>query len=283
MSDFPAAHSMDTTWFAIDADGYVGIFNSSEGGAVPEDLPSWSTIQNPIEFSQDLLDVLLGDRGELFEYNSSVKIEPVLGYLSIWMEPDREYLSIEILKEEIKSHEEYTLFNPVHVTDRNTIEDLILQLSNDRAIDALRSQSKTIIRFADDKILVYVDRCNLDWLKKSIASGVVVAGTESVYLDENLSWFGWYEYDCHEQYPAPYDRIYSIERPILFTDLPPEITERIRAIELKNIRFSDTKEIQPIEHMPCYTWGRSTHWVDTNGIDRDEFPEYPQSDRSNQE
>ena len=34
MQDFPAAHSMDTTWFAIDADGCVGIFNSDENGAV---------------------------------------------------------------------------------------------------------------------------------------------------------------------------------------------------------------------------------------------------------
>lgn len=34
-ADFPAAHSMDTTWFAVDADGNVGVFDSSEDGAVP--------------------------------------------------------------------------------------------------------------------------------------------------------------------------------------------------------------------------------------------------------
>ena len=34
MPDFPAAHSMDTTWFAIDADGYVGVFDSDEGKKV---------------------------------------------------------------------------------------------------------------------------------------------------------------------------------------------------------------------------------------------------------
>jgi hypothetical protein len=31
----PAAHSMDTVWFAVDADGCVGVFDSWEGGAVP--------------------------------------------------------------------------------------------------------------------------------------------------------------------------------------------------------------------------------------------------------
>ena len=36
MEDFPAAHSMDTMWFAIDADGCVGVFQSGEAGAVPD-------------------------------------------------------------------------------------------------------------------------------------------------------------------------------------------------------------------------------------------------------
>src|SRR4051812_32730243 len=34
-ADFPAAHSMDTHWFAVDADGHVGRFSSGESGAVP--------------------------------------------------------------------------------------------------------------------------------------------------------------------------------------------------------------------------------------------------------
>jgi hypothetical protein len=38
VTDFPAAHSIDTTWFAIDADGCVGIFDTGEGGAMPNDL-----------------------------------------------------------------------------------------------------------------------------------------------------------------------------------------------------------------------------------------------------
>jgi len=33
--DYPAAHSMDTWWFAVDAEGYVAVFDSGECGAVP--------------------------------------------------------------------------------------------------------------------------------------------------------------------------------------------------------------------------------------------------------
>src|SRR4051812_14872589 len=36
--DFPAAHSMDTTWFAVDADGFVAMLISSEPGTAPSDI-----------------------------------------------------------------------------------------------------------------------------------------------------------------------------------------------------------------------------------------------------
>jgi hypothetical protein len=35
LEDYPAAHSMDTTWFAVDQAGHVGIFFSGEDGPVP--------------------------------------------------------------------------------------------------------------------------------------------------------------------------------------------------------------------------------------------------------
>jgi hypothetical protein len=34
--DYPAAHSMDTIWYAVDANGAVAVFNSGEAGPVPK-------------------------------------------------------------------------------------------------------------------------------------------------------------------------------------------------------------------------------------------------------
>jgi hypothetical protein len=34
-ADFPAAHSMDTIWFAVDSDGHVAVFETGEPGEVP--------------------------------------------------------------------------------------------------------------------------------------------------------------------------------------------------------------------------------------------------------
>ncbi len=34
--DYPAAHSMDTYWFAVDEVGHIGMFYSGENGHVPD-------------------------------------------------------------------------------------------------------------------------------------------------------------------------------------------------------------------------------------------------------
>lgn len=47
-ADYPAAHSMDTQWFAVDQDGHVGFFNSGEEGGVPLGASNdWETDDDP--------------------------------------------------------------------------------------------------------------------------------------------------------------------------------------------------------------------------------------------
>ena len=38
MSDYPAAHSMDMFWFAVDKDGNVALFDTGEGGSKPKGI-----------------------------------------------------------------------------------------------------------------------------------------------------------------------------------------------------------------------------------------------------
>src|SRR5262245_30135137 len=39
-SDFPAAHSMDTHWFAVDGRGHVALFDTGENGHAPQGVES---------------------------------------------------------------------------------------------------------------------------------------------------------------------------------------------------------------------------------------------------
>jgi len=47
--DYPAAHSMDTWWFAVDERGAVAVFDTNENGPVPGDgdrRPTWGAVES---------------------------------------------------------------------------------------------------------------------------------------------------------------------------------------------------------------------------------------------
>ncbi|MCA9705183.1 MAG: hypothetical protein KDK70_04945 [Myxococcales bacterium] len=49
--DLPAAHSMDTTWYAVDEHGHVGVFDTGEDGALPVDA---ATGMSPVDPNFDV-------------------------------------------------------------------------------------------------------------------------------------------------------------------------------------------------------------------------------------
>jgi uncharacterized radical SAM superfamily protein len=134
MQDFPAAHSMDTTWFAIDADGCVGIFDSSENGAVPKDLTGFTS--ETIDFRYELVDILMKSKQGVVQNVKSVEVEAVI-----------QDINITYLNREIRLLEKLNEYSVKH---------LILHLSNEQVIDNLKSQASVIIRFMDEKIIVSV-------------------------------------------------------------------------------------------------------------------------------
>jgi hypothetical protein len=104
---YPAAHSMDKTWYAVDAHGHVGIFHSGENGHVPSGadqdehlfwfirfLSSGGTDTDPYaddddeDEDYDSAEDQLGDRG-IFVYWYVDPIEPFLAAYSGKVVPER--------------------------------------------------------------------------------------------------------------------------------------------------------------------------------------------------
>jgi hypothetical protein len=69
-ANFPAAHSMDTTWYAIDRDGHVASFSSGEAGAVP--VAALAAIRSP---ASAVLDRAWWDDPGLFHYEHARRFE----------------------------------------------------------------------------------------------------------------------------------------------------------------------------------------------------------------
>lgn len=49
----PAAHSMDTAWFGVDADGNLALFDTGEAGALPEDAAAAGDHARPLGGAPD--------------------------------------------------------------------------------------------------------------------------------------------------------------------------------------------------------------------------------------
>jgi hypothetical protein len=47
-ADYPAAHSMDTAWFAVDRHGHVGVFATGEPGHMPAALPEETSVYDVV-------------------------------------------------------------------------------------------------------------------------------------------------------------------------------------------------------------------------------------------
>jgi hypothetical protein len=250
VTDFPAAHSMDTTWFAIDADGCVGIFSSGEGGAVPEDLTQ--VANNTSEFEGDLLELLAKDNGRLI---------------------DREAIDLEFILQTMSME---NLLAEIHESGEFDIYGLFLAITTEEVIADLQRQADSVIELYRDanSIVVYSSECEVKWLKKAISSGAVLSGSKEFNLEYNLNLLGWYSYDCGEQYPDTYDLERFPKKPIYFNDLPPEISQHIKLTKFPNLRFAQTRSIQPIEHMLCRTWGMTDCWEGTDGEWHEDFPDY---------
>jgi hypothetical protein len=262
MQDFPAAHSMDTTWFAIDADGCVARFTTNEGGAVPKEFPE--TKNENTEKKNDLVRFLTKESRGIIQQIQPLNIQTVLEYVNA--------NSLEDIQDRICRFEGMARLNPQSRSWYDDIEELILILSREQAIQDLKLQSRRILRFADERIIVHVDKCDREWLKRSIESGLVLAARDE-YLTNNLSWLGLYEYNAWGN-SVPYQRSYLLKEPIHLKNLPPEVADSISYVSL-SVRFSENEFVQPIEHMPCDVWDKKGGWVDTDDIFRERFPVYP--------
>jgi hypothetical protein len=281
LTDFPAAHSMDTTWFAIDADGCVGVFGSNEGGAVPDyseqttkeieaDLESIEMYPEDssqlIEGSSELIELLIETNGGILD-RRSIDVESILASMSM------ETLLAEVYRcehpEPIPDSRRSRKPRHDRIISTNHLWDLFLLVPTSAIIPVEQCQVEIIIELPGDNIIIYSEHCELPWLKSAIESGVVLSGTKQMNLYNNLSLFGWYQYNCHEQYAAPYYGEHFPQNPIHLKDLPPGIIHNLnRLTKFPNLRFARTSVIQPVEQIPCYIWGSG--WESTNGKWNDE-------------
>jgi hypothetical protein len=266
MPDYPAAHSMDTNWFAVDADGNIGYFGSGEGGAVPESHQSAE-----IEYSEDLFAAMARNNPDrIVRLNASGNILA-------------KSLTMKKLQKEINSWLSFHATEQDRYSDNQTddnkplIYDLFLLLSNPNIalqleIEALKDEDAYILCFTGEPTVVFVSHCYIATLQKLIEAKQVLGGNELNDSDYLLSQLGFFCYHTGSQAPVPYKRAGKPVSPLKLENLPEYIRDKIHWNSLDMLKFSENRKIEPIEQMQCDTWGEDKWWIDTQGNEHETHP-----------
>jgi len=229
LHDYPAAHSMDTEWFAVDACGHVGLFSTGEAGGVPDGalatrgatedfiaalgaaLPRVDTMPVPSKFATHFA------HGEAMRYflPPSVVDELVASTRSVRREP---------------SSPEAAIYGELDWSTHARLHADGLCLGCGPSLEELD----------DDE----------DW---------TLQGGESA-TRRGLFAFG--HSDAAENWIAgPYNLEAVPAHPVVVGDLPRELAAAVAGVKLPGC-FYDISRIQPAEHVPCFTWDPA--WIDAD-------------------
>jgi hypothetical protein len=229
--DYPAAHSMDTSWYAVDRDGHVAIFSSGEAGAVPMTVSS----DEDREVSEQLRETL--PEGGV-TYDLSSRFLPSL-------EDDARRLDRAWLME-------YPVL--LFLSALDPVRDA-LAAGRAEQVEATEGVAVILRGLSEEELNGYRDSPHF-------------RGCINLYLGEefatSLAHHGLYEYGhiTENWISGPYGREMLPQRPLHIDQLPPDLRRRIGCLRLP-LRFADTPRIQPVELAGCVSWGPA--YLDVTG------------------
>jgi hypothetical protein len=234
-SDYPAAHSMDTMWFAVDTDGNVAVFDSGEAGAVPVDGYVG-------EEHYDLLETVrsAGHRSRVIW-----EVSALLG----------------------------THAGP-GLNGGQTTFILVLSPAGTLAAELERAGGRRIEAsgLSGGALAFMVDKLSHD-LHEKLHETSVCLGCEWHFGDEeenpDPASFGLYHYEhsCENWISGPYQLATRPAQPLRADALPPEVAEHLVHVDRP---FRDTTRLNPPEHWHCESWEPA--WLDSDGKTVHPFP-----------
>lgn len=244
-NDFPAAHSMDTCFFAVDRDGHVAIFDTGEAGAVPNQACSGSAAY---ELRERLR--AIAPRTEVI-YSLEGRVCPGRGDA----EGER------------------------HLPDSTDSWAIIMFLSSTQPVQHLIDQGQCrVVPSTEENCVIFDAGCPSSlfhqlhderickgcfhwWGRFDEQEGRLPPAASGIYEYSHLTenWIAG-PYGC-DQVPAV---------PLHVDQLPPRFREQVKMMKFEDLCFGETPHIQPVEHVPCVSWG--TSYLDITGKEARPLP-----------
>lgn len=253
--DYPAAHSMDTTWFAVDADGHVAMLDSQSDGLVPSSYLRAFGTQTYLE--------LLTSRAPRDDYGNATVDGDALAV--------QRRCSPSQLVDAVDAAVRATRGTPNEGAELATILDwhwvnAFLVLREPSVVTELPAED--IVAFREDPKVVYVD-CRLRAVWEAFTRGRVLGahliGSHDYDQDSDLaSAMGLYVFGHANPH---YQRVRVPTRPLMATALPADLRPRLPTLP---VSFAAMTKLQPPKYVPCEGLGWNWQSVPNEPADFDE-------------
>jgi len=226
-TDYPAAHSMDSAWFAVDKDGHIAHFSTGEAGARPFDAVA---VDDPEAVIEELAKLM--PRTEVvYELHGNILPGPLgrNGHHDLtWASGQEEGLfflrSLEPIRKEIASGA------AVEVPGHGGLAVII------------RKPSKAFIKRLHDANLCL--GCCFHWQRDEEDESPPVA---------SLGLFD-YGHLCENWISGPYGLEERPRQPLHIDQLPPHLRREMQHVFYRDFCFAKRVHIQPIEYEQCPSW-----------------------------
>lgn len=224
--DYPAAHSMDTYWFAVDSEGGVAAFDTNEPGAVPVCAEPHHS-----DGYYDLLDLLAEQQSieyqirDVLELPGEVARVPFSGY----------------------SYRFVFLVAPS--------EDALDQLLRMRDVKRLNTPL-AYVAYKPYEAQMPISETMTDLkIETLVKRGLII---KRWYAPFELHRFGISLFECEDYLIGePYVRVASPPQVgTTFTELPPQVQPWFLSVQLRDIRFSYDEEVWIRRYFACREYSR---------------------------
>jgi hypothetical protein len=272
--DFPAAHSMDTIWWAVDGQGHVARISTGEAGSVPAELPEPSASDELYEqlaaakvpfycddlFSQADGKLYLRDYRQAWDEvaeqapEATGDVDYFFGFL-LWFRDEAALAKV----------------TTASAAAAPNVVQRIRRLFTPAAA-ALAESGWGVLRLpVEGKVAVWIStweegpKPTLADVRRLLASGDILRGWvyQRELEPERMGLFG-YELETFDNWIAgPFERGGDPPRPLRLDDLPAGARGMLAPFELPLADFPRDRLLQPFEHGPAQCWG--SHWISTTG------------------
>jgi hypothetical protein len=226
-TDFPAAHSMDTAWFAVDRDGHVAYFGTGEAGAAPFD----AGLEDPDGVLRELGQTL-PRTDTLYNFAGAIPPGPLGARGEHW--------SVAV------GHSRETLF---------------FLASLDPVREEVAGGQAVQVPVTGGIVAVVITNPTRPLVQRLHDAGACLSCFPHYGRDpeDDSPWpaeHGLFHYShlCENWISGPYGLKEVPARPVHIDQLPPRLREAVGQFRFRSLCFAQAPHIQPIEHDVCVSW-----------------------------